>query len=366
MPELFSEFQLKGVTLRNRIAMSPMCQYSARDGLVGDWHLVHLGSRAVGGAGLVIAEATAVSAAGRISAADAGLWSTAHAQAWAPITGFIASRGAVPGIQLAHAGRKGSARAPWDGDDHLAPDDPNAWEIIAPSAQAFGKKLTRVPRAMTAGDIARVQGEFAAAAQLALAAGFKWLVLHFAHGYLAQSFFSPLANQRRDRYGGSFENRARLLLETLAAVRAVWPQSLPLTARLGVIDYVAGEQPLAESIELVRRMHSGGLDLADISAGFNTPDASGVPWKEPAFLAPIAARIRREVGLPVAASWNIGDPTLADELVRGGQLDLVMIAKAPLADPYWPYRAAQALGRAASHATLPVQYGAFLQRSART
>jgi 2,4-dienoyl-CoA reductase-like NADH-dependent reductase (Old Yellow Enzyme family) len=360
--DLFSEYRLQSVRLRNRIAMSPMCQYSAMDGAVGAWHLVNLGARAVGGAGLVIAEASAVSPEGRISPGDAGLWSDAHAEAYAPIAHFIAAQGAVPGIQLAHAGRKGCANAPWAGEDQLPADDPRAWQTIAPSALAFGKKLPRVPRAMTEADIARVSAEFAAAARRALEAGFQWLVLHYAHGYLAQSFWSPLANRRTDRYGGSFENRARFLLETLAAVRAVWPEHLPLTARLGVLDYVAGEQPLEESIELARRMKAGGLDLLDVSAGFNTPDVSHVPWKEPAFLAPIAARVGREAGIPVAASWNIGEPRLADQLVRDGLLDLVMVGRALLADPYWPYRAAQALGLAAPYTVLPPQYQYVLKR----
>jgi 2,4-dienoyl-CoA reductase-like NADH-dependent reductase (Old Yellow Enzyme family) len=357
VPDLFSDYRLKSVTLRNRIVMSPMCQYSAVDGVPQDWHLVHLGARAAGGAGLVFAEATAVSPEGRISPEDTGLWNDAQAEAFGRIARFVAQQGAVPGIQLAHAGRKGSARRPWEGDGHFPADDPRAWEIIAPSALAFGGGLTRVPRAMTEADIARVQRAFADAAGRALAAGFKCLMLHFAHGYLGQSFFSPLANRRADRYGGSFDNRARFLLETLAAVRAVWPEQLPLTARLGVVDFVAGEQPLEESIELVRRMQAVGLDLVDVSVGFNTPDSSGVPWRTPGFMAPFAARIRRETGLPTAASWKIREPQLADELVRSGQLELVVIGKALLDDPHWPYHAAKALGHPTPGELLAQQYG---------
>ena len=357
MPDLFSAYRLKDAALRNRIVMSPMCQYSAQDGVPNDWHLVNLGARAAGGAGLVCAEATAVSATGRISPGDTGLWNDVQTEAFARIARFVESQGAVPGIQLAHAGRKGSASRPWEGDRHFAADDPRAWEIIAPSAEAFGGTLTRVPRAMTEADIARVQREFADAARRALAAGFKCLLLHYAHGYLAQSFFSPLANRRSDRYGGGFENRARFLLETLAAVRAVWPERLPLAVRLGVADYVAGEQPLEESIELVRRMKAGGLDLVDVSLGFNTPDARGVPWSTPGFLAPVAARIGRETGLPVGASWKIREPRLADELVRSGQLDLVVLGKALLDDPHWPYHAARALGHPAPASLLAQQYG---------
>ncbi len=361
MADLFSEFELKSARLKNRIAVSPMCQYSAVDGVANDWHLVNLGSRAVGGAGLVIAEATAVSPEGRITPGDTGLWNDVQAEAFRPSVRFIEQHGAVPGIQLAHAGRKASARRPWEGDDHMPADHPQAWQPIAPSANAFGANLPREPRPMTRDDITRVRESFVSAAVRAKEAGFKWLVLHFAHGYLGQSFFSPLANRRTDEYGGSFENRARFLLETLASVREVWPENLPLTARLGVIDYVEGEQPLEESIELVRRMKALGLDLVDLSLGFNTPDVSGVPWGKPAFLAPIGERVRREVGIPVAASWNINDPRIADELIRNERLDLVMLAKALLADPYWPYHASQALLRPLPEQLLPPQYAHWLK-----
>lgn len=366
MPNLFSEFTLKDVRLRNRIAVSPMCQYSAGpDGVPHAWHLVNLGGYVSGGAGLVVAEASAVSPEGRISPGDTGLWNDAQAEAFRPIVRFIEEHGGTPGIQIAHAGRKASANPPWEGDNHLPAEDPQAWEPIAPSALAFGANLPRVPRAMTEADIARVRDAFAAAAQRALQAGFKWLMLHFAHGYLAQSFFSPLANRREDRYGGSFENRARFMLETLAAVRAVWPERLPLTARLGVIDFVAGEQPLEESIELIRRMKAGGLDFIDVSLGFNTPDVSGVPWKKHAFLAPIAQRIRRETGLPTATSWNIADPQKADALIQTEQVDLVMIARALMDDPHWPFHAARALGHEAPYSLLAQPYGWWLKRHIR-
>jgi 2,4-dienoyl-CoA reductase-like NADH-dependent reductase (Old Yellow Enzyme family) len=217
---------------------------------------------------------------------------------------------------------------------------------------------------MTKEDIVRVRESFAATAKRALDAGFKWLELHFAHGYLGQSFFSPLANKRTDEYGGSFENRARFLLETLGAVRKVWPEHLPLTARLGVIDYVEGEQPLEESIELVRRMKEGGLDLIDVSMGFNTPDVSQVPWGEHAFLGSITHRIRKEVGIPAATSWNISDPRKADELIRTEQIDLVMLAKTLLDDPHWPYHAAQKLRQETPQRVLPDQYAWWLKRQA--
>jgi 2,4-dienoyl-CoA reductase-like NADH-dependent reductase (Old Yellow Enzyme family) len=342
--------------------VSPMCQYSAIDGMPNDWHRSHLGSMTIGGAALVIAEATAVSPEGRITPGDTGLWNDAQEEAFQPIARFIESQGAVPGIQIAHAGRKASANKPWQGDDHIPADQPEAWEPIAPSAIAFGANLPRVPRAMTREDIAQTQQNFVSAAERALSAGFQWLELHFAHGYLGQSFFSPLANKRTDEYGGSFENRARFLLETLAAVRKVWPERLPLTARLGVIDYVEGEQPLEESIELIRQMRAGGLDLIDVSMGFNTPDVSRVPWQEHAFLAPIAQRVRREVGIPVATSWNISHAKRTDELIRSEQLDLVMLAKTLLDDPHWPYHAAQKLGCEQPQQVLPEQYAWWLKR----
>lgn len=362
MLNLFSEFLLKNVRLRNRIAVSPMCQYSALDGVVNDWHLVHLGALAKGGAGLVVAEATGVAPEGRITPGCTGIWNDAQMQAWRPIVKLIESHGAVPGIQIAHAGRKASASKPWEGDAHLAIDDSQAWQPIGPSPIAFGGSLPRVPHEMTIQEIARVRTDFVAAAKRAKDAGFQWLVLHFAHGYLAQSFFSPLANKRTDEYGGSFENRARFILETLEAVREVWPEYLPLTARVGVLDYVAGEQPIEESIELIRRMRAGGLDLVDVSMGFNTPDVSGVPWSEHAFLAPIAHRIGREAAIPTATSWNINDPKKTDELIRSAQVDLVMIGKALLSDPHWPYHAAKALGVETPQNILPEQYAFWLKR----
>jgi 2,4-dienoyl-CoA reductase-like NADH-dependent reductase (Old Yellow Enzyme family) len=363
MSSLFSEFHLKDITLKNRIAVSPMCQYSSEDGLPNTWHIVHLGSRAVGGAGLVIAEASAVSPEGRITPADAGIWSDAHMQAWAPIAAFV-KHYAVPAIQIAHAGRKASANRPWEGDDHIPEGDPRAWTPIGPSAKAFGANLPRVPHEMSVEEIARVRNDFAAAARRALGAGFEWLELHFAHGYLAQSFFSPIANKRTDQYGGSFENRIRFLTETLGAVRAVWPERFPLSARLGISDFSDESQPLEESIELIRRFKVLGLELIDVSLGFNTPDIRGVPWA-PGFMAPIAARIRREADIPTAVGWLITKPAQADAIVRDGQTDLVMLARAELSDPYWPYRAAQALGLANPEHILPPQYAHWLKSRTR-
>lgn len=259
MSDLFEPIKLKGITLRNRIAVPPMCQYSAIDGVSNAWHLAHYTSIARGGAGLVVVEATGVSADGRITPACTGLWNDAQIEGMAQIAAAIKAAGSVPGIQMAHAGRKASANRPWEGDDHIAEGDPRGWETIAPSALAFGGGLSRVPREMTLKDIARVKADFVSAAKRALAAGFEWLELHFAHGYLAQSFFSRGANQRRDAYGGSFEGRSRFLLETMAAVREIWPQHLPLTARFGVIEYDGNDdETVAESIDLARRFKQQG------------------------------------------------------------------------------------------------------------
>ncbi len=363
MSALFTPFQLKGVTLRNRIAVPPMCQYSAVEGVVNDWHFAHYAEIARGGAGLVIVEATGVSPEGRITPGCAGLWNDAQIEGMAHIASLIKAGGAVPGIQIGHAGRKASANKPWEGDDHIAADDARGWQTLAPSAIAFGDGLPKVPQAMSLDDIARVKADFAAAARRAREAGFEWLELHFAHGYLAQSFFSAHANQRDDPYGGSFENRARFLLETLAAVRAEWPQNLPLAARFGVIEYDGkDEETLAESIELVKRMREGGLDLLNVSVNFNIPGAN-IPWATPAFLAPIAQRVSREAGLPVASSWGIDDVRDAERVVADKQMELVMIGRAHLANPHYAYRLALELGEENPEwATLPAPYAHWLSR----
>lgn len=362
MSALFTPFKLKGVTLRNRIAIPPMCQYSAEDGFTNDWHEVHYASMARGGAGLVIVEATGVSPEGRITPACTGLWDDAHVAGMSRIASGIKAAGAAPGIQIGHAGRKASAQRPWEGDDHIAEGDPRGWQPIAPSAIAYGGGLPRVPQAMTLADIARVQADFVAAAKRALDAGFEWLELHFAHGYLAQSFFSPHSNQRTDAYGGSFDNRARFLLETVEAVRKVWPDHLPLTARFGVIEYDGrDEDTLAESIELTRQMRERGLDLLNVSVNFVIADTQ-VPWATPAFLAPVAQRVKNEAGLPVASSWGMDDPRTAERLVADGQMDLVMIGRAHLANPHYAYHLAQVLGEEQPDWKLPAPYAHWLSR----
>ncbi|WP_331694187.1 NADH:flavin oxidoreductase/NADH oxidase [Pandoraea sputorum] len=361
MSALFSPFELKSAKLRNRIAIPPMCQYSAIDGVTNDWHLAHYASLARGGAGLVIVEATAVSPEGRISPGCTGLWNDEQTAGMARIAAAIKSHGAVPGIQIAHAGRKASANRPWEGDDHIGEDDPRGWPTISPSAVAFGGDLGKVPKAMTLDDIARVKADFVAAARRALAAGFEWLELHFAHGYLAQSFFSLHANHREDNYGGDLAGRSRFLLETLAAVREVWSEHLPLTARFGVIEYDGrDEETLAESITLARQMREGGLDLLSVSVGFSTPNAN-IPWGTP-FLAPISERVKKEAGIPVASAWGIDDPVVANRIVADGQLDLVMVGRAHLANPHWPYFAARELDEKRPTWVLPAPYAHWLER----
>jgi 2,4-dienoyl-CoA reductase-like NADH-dependent reductase (Old Yellow Enzyme family) len=361
MSALFQPFSLKDVTLRNRIAVPPMCQYSATDGVVNDWHLSHYAGMARGGAGLVIVEATAVAPEGRITPGCTGLWNDEQAQAFVPIVRAIKAAGSVPGIQIAHAGRKASANRPWEGDDHIATDDPRGWETIAPSAIAFGADLPKTPRAMTLDDIARVRQNFVDAARRAVEAGFEWLELHFAHGYLAQTFFSAHSNQRDDIYGGSVENRARFLLETLKAVREVWPERLPLTVRFGVIEYDGrDEQTLLDSIDLVRQFKASGMDMISVSVGFTIPETS-IPWG-PAFLGPVAERVRREAGVPVSSAWGFGTPKIAEQVVRDQVLDLVMVGKAHLANPHWAYFAAKELGVKRASWTLPAPYAHWLER----
>ncbi|WP_139673067.1 NADH:flavin oxidoreductase/NADH oxidase [Pseudomonas sp. F16(2018)] len=361
MAALFEPYNLKDVTLRNRIAIPPMCQYMAEDGLINDWHQVHYAGLARGGAGLVVVEATAVSPEGRITPGCAGIWNDTQAQAFVPVVKAIKAAGSVPGIQIAHAGRKASANRPWEGDDHIAADDARGWDTIAPSAIAFGAHLPKVPKAMTLDDIARVKQDFVDAARRARDAGFEWIELHFAHGYLGQSFVSEHSNQRTDAYGGSFDNRTRFLLETLAAVREVWPENLPLTARFGVLEYDGrDEQTLQESIELARRFKAGGLDLLSVSVGFTIPETN-IPWG-PAFMGPIAERVRREAKLPVTSAWGFGTPELAEGALQANQLDLVSVGRAHLADPHWPYAAAKALGVEKASWTLPAPYAHWLER----
>ncbi|MEQ9567244.1 MAG: NADH:flavin oxidoreductase/NADH oxidase, partial [Pseudomonadales bacterium] len=285
MSALFTPYSLKDINLRNRIAVPPMCQYSAVDGFTNEWHQAHYAGLARGGAGLVVVEATGVSPEGRITPGCTGIWNDEQAEGLAQIVSSIESAGAVPGIQIGHAGRKASANKPWEGDDHIPEGDPEAWQPIGPSPIAFGGGiLPRVPKEMTIEDIERVKADFVAAARRARDAGFKWLELHYGHGYLASSFFSAHANQRTDQYGGSAENRGRFLLETLEAVRAEWPDNLPLSVRFGMIEFDGNdEETLTDAIELTKKFKAAGADFISVTMGFNTPN-SEIPWG-PAFMA---------------------------------------------------------------------------------
>ena len=352
LPHLFEPFTLKAITLRNRVGVSPMCQYSSEDGVATDWHLVHLGARAAGGAGLVIAEATAVSPEGRITPGDAGIWAEKHIEPLARINRFVKQHGAVPGIQLAHAGRKASAARPWDGGAHLA-DDAGGWTPQAPSAIAFGGSLPKVPHALTVEEIGRVQKDFVAAAQRALAAGYEWLELHGAHGYLGHEFLSPISNLRTDQYGGSFENRIRFVLETTRAVRAVWPDRLPLTVRISCSDWVEGGWDIEQSVELARRLKSEGVDLIDCSSGGNVPHAK-IPLT-PGYQVPFSERIRREAEIATAAVGLITEAKQANEIIESGRADIVLLAREFLRDPNWPLNAARVLGHSKT-ITPPIQY----------
>lgn len=362
MVAIFSEFKLKDITLKNRIAVPPMCQYSAIEGIANDWHLAHYSELARGGSGLVIVEATGVSPEGRITPGCLGLWNDHQVEPLRKIANQIKKAGAVAGIQIAHAGRKASANRPWEGDDHIPESNENAWQTIAPSAVAFGKGLPRIPKKMTLDDIQRVQQNFVDAAKRALEAGFEWLELHFAHGYLAQSFFSKHSNFRQDSYGGDLDGRSRFLVETLAKVRKVWPEHLPLTARFGVIEYDGNdEETLQESIQLVKKFKDEGLDLLNVSMGFSTP-VTTTPWANQGFMAPISKRVQEETGIKVASSWCIDHPEVANSVIENGQLDIVMIGRALLANPHYPYALAKQLKLENPSWVLPAPYAHWLAR----
>ncbi len=336
---LFTPLELRGVTLRNRIIVSPMCQYSCVDGFASDWHLVHLGSRAVGGAAGVIVEATAVEARGRISPSDLGIWKDEQAAPLERIARFIAAQGAAPGIQLAHAGRKASTAVPWEGGGPVRPDA-GGWTIVGPSPIPFADGY-QVPAALSGPEVQSVVQAFGAAAARARAAGFRVVEIHAAHGYLVHEFLSPLSNTRSDRYGGPFENRIRLLREIVAAVRRVWPESLPLFVRISATDWLEGGWDVEQSVELARLLKGEGVDLFDCSSGGNTTGVK-VPLG-PGYQTPFAERIRREAGMPTGAVGLITSPQQADHVLRTGQADVVIMARQMLRDPYWPLRAAAEL-----------------------
>lgn len=347
---LFEPLTLRGVTLRNRIGVSPMCQYSSTDGYANDWHLVHLGSRAVGGAGLVIAEATAVTPEGRISPQDLGLWQDDHVEMLSRITRFIRDQGTVAGVQLAHAGRKASTEVPWRGGAPLAPGEGGWSPIVAPSAVPFGSR-SQVPEALDAAGIRRVVEAFRDAARRALHAGFQVIELHAAHGYLLHEFLSPLANHRDDEYGGSFQNRVRLTIEVTDAVRSVWSDSLPLLVRVSGTDWVEGGWNVEQSAELARLLGAHGVDLIDCSSGGIVPGVR-IPTG-PGYQVSLAERIREVSGVPTAAVGLITSAQQADAVLRSGSADVVLLARKLLRDPYWPLHAARELDVSVEW---PVQY----------
>ena len=350
MPHLFEPLTIRGITLRNRMGVSPMCMYSYTDGFSNDWQVVHLGSRAAGGAGLIIAEATAVEARGRISAYDAGIWSDEHIEPLARVTRAIKTNHAVAGIQIAHAGRKAGSRRPWDSGKARLPDEPPTWQAIGPSPIAFNADYA-VPHEMSLDEIHAVQDSFRAGALRALAAGFEWLELHAAHGYLIHSFYSPISNQRSDEYGGSFDNRIRFLIETIRAIRPVWPEHLPLTARISGTDWVEDGWSLEESVELARRLKKEGLDLIDCSSGGNVAHAK-VP-AVPNYQVHISEAVRQGADIHTAAVGLITTPAQADEIIRAGSADVILLGRESLRDPYWPLHAAQTLKQSAP---VPTQY----------
>jgi 2,4-dienoyl-CoA reductase-like NADH-dependent reductase (Old Yellow Enzyme family) len=341
LAHLFDPLTQRGVTLRNRIVVSPMCMYSSVDGYANDWHLVHLGSRAAGGAGLVFTEATAVSADGRITPDDLGLYEDGHVEMLARIVAFLKAHGAVSGIQLAHAGRKASTARPWEGGRFLQPHE-RGWQTVGPSPIAFGGY--GVPAELDEAGIQGVIDAFAAAAKRAVAAGFEVAEVHGAHGYLLHEFLSPLSNQRTDRWGGSPENRRRLLLEVVKAVREAWPEDKPVWVRLSCTDWVDGGLTIEDTVETARALQPLGVDLVDCSSGGNVP---APPPVGPGYQVPFAAQVRREAGIATGAVGLITSAAQADTIVRTGQADVAIVARELLRDPYFPIHAAEQLGHPA-------------------
>lgn len=357
--DLMSPLTIRDVTFRNRIAMSPMCMYSAEDGFANDFHLVHLGSRAMGGIGLVVVEATAVAAEGRITPMDMGIWKDEHIHPLARIARFVEEQGAVPGIQLAHAGRKASCDVPWTGGSSLKTVAEGGWPVIGPSPLPFDVG-DPVPAAMSETDIGHCIDAWEAAARRALAAGFKVIELHAAHGYLMHEFLSPLSNQRTDDYGGSLENRMRLLLRTAARLRDVIPQELPFFVRISATDWIPGGWDIDQSVILCRELKALGVDLIDVSSGGSTPDAK-IPVAR-GYQIPFAGRIRDEAEIRTGGVGLITDPHHADEIITSGQADLVFIGRELLREPYWSLKAQHAIG---VEPTWPVPYGYAVKRRAK-
>jgi 2,4-dienoyl-CoA reductase-like NADH-dependent reductase (Old Yellow Enzyme family) len=340
MSRLFTPLKIRALEFRNRIFVSPMCQYSAKDGVPNDWHFVHLGSRAVGGAALVFTEATAVSPQGRISPADLGIWNEEQVRAFKRITSFVNAQGAIPGIQLAHAGRKASTKVPWQGEGWVAETE-GGWQTIAPSAIPFDDHYS-CPKEMTHGDLKIVLSQFEGAAKRSLEAGFDVAEIHAAHGYLLHEFLSPLSNRRNDEYGGSLENRARFPLEVAKAVRGVWPETLPVFIRISATDWAEGGWDLAQSVQFAKWLKEIGIDLIDTSSGGLVPRVK-IPMA-PGYQLPFAEAIRREVGIMTSGLGLITDANQAEQILVTGQADVVVMAREFLRDPYFPLHAAKALG----------------------
>lgn len=361
MPHLFTPFTLKGVTLRNRIVMSPMTMYRSVDGRMDDYHVMLMGSRAAGGFGLVFPEQIGITPDGRTSTACAGIWDDAQVEGLARVAAIIKAMGAVPAIQLGHTGRKGSEQKPWEGKLQIPPDDPLGWQVRGPSAIPYGGRFPYPVQAFTVAEIHDLHRAYADAARRALAAGFEWLEMHFAHGYLGASFFSPLANQRTDAYGGSLDKRLRFHREALDAVRAVWPDHLPLTMRLGCDDLHDEGVHFDDAVWAITELKGHGLDLADLSLGINTDDMREVPFSRPAFMADYGRRVRQEVGIPVAISWNLGQPALADRVIREELADLVFLGRPALANPHWPVWAARELGHEDPFSLMPQDWSWWLK-----
>jgi 2,4-dienoyl-CoA reductase-like NADH-dependent reductase (Old Yellow Enzyme family) len=348
--KLFEPLTIRGITLKNRIVVSPMCQYSSVDGMADDWHLVHLGSRAVGGAGLIFVEATAVTAQGRITPGDMGIWEDRHIEPLARIARFIDRMGAVPAIQLAHAGRKASCLVPWQGGGRIKTPEEGGWEVVAPSAIPF-RESDPLPRALDEAGIAEVVAAFAAAARRAIQAGFRVLEIHGAHGYLLHSFLSPLSNHRTDSYGGSLENRMRMLLQVAKGLREVMPGEMPLFTRISSTDWAEGGWDGDQSIALAKALKPIGVDLIDASSGGNVQKA--VIPVAPGYQVPFAAAIRKEAGILTGAVGLITEPSQAESIIASGQADLVFLAREMLREPYWALKTARALG---GDPKWPVQY----------
>lgn len=362
---LFSPIQINDVVFKNRIGMSPMCQYSSKDGVASNWHMVHLGSRAVGGVGFIMTECTAVSPTARISQGCAGLWNINQVEALKPIVAFQRQYGTVVGIQISHSGRKGSAATALEGGSHLDADDPNGWETIGPTSEAFdpdGTRLWKAPRELSVADIQEIQDQFVNSAKLALDVGYDLLEVHCAHGYLLHSFLTPLVNCRDDDYGGDLRARARFLLETVKKVREVWPGGRVLSVRLSVHDFVEGGLTLDDTAQLGLWLKELGVDVLDCSGGGAVPEARGAIGNRTAEQPDMAGELRQATGLPVMAVGGITDAVQADQLIANSKADIVLLGREMMRDPHWAFNAAKRLDVDARH-VLAEQYGFFVGAS---